>query len=179
MKFLSKFLASYDYPSLKDFLLSLFPTWKYQIQTTAFILSGLAAGVNHLIGIGPALALAMVGGVIAEIASGIKASKSRGDAFESFRFSRCILKIVFWFALFYFVHAFEKEYLYRDHFMDVMAFLFFKSLFVGLMALFCIEYLTSILENLSVIDGKDKTYYINFIKSSFTNLLDNLKRKQQ
>lgn len=179
MKFLSKFLASYDYPSLKDFLLSLFPTWKYQIQTAAFVLSGIAAGVNHLIGIGPALALAMVGGVIAEIVSGIKASKSRGYAFESFRFSRCVLKIVFWFALFYFVHAFEREYILRDHFMDVMAFLFFKSLFVGLMALFCIEYLTSILENLSVIDGKDKTYYINFIKDSFTNLLDNLKRKQQ
>lgn len=179
MKFLSKFLASYDYPSLKDFLLSLFPTWKYQIQTSAFILSGIAAGVNNLIGIGPALAFAMVVAVIVEIASGIKASKKQNKDFESFRFSRCVLKIVFWFALFYFIHAFEREYILKDHFMDILAFLFFKSLFVGLMALFCIEYLTSILENLSVIDGKDKTYYISFIKESFANLLDNLKRKQQ
>lgn len=179
MKFLSKFLASYDYSSFKDFLLSLFPTWKYQIQTAAFVLSGIAAGVNHLIGIGPALASAMSVAVVVEIISGIKASKSQGDDFESFRFSRCVLKIVFWFALFYFVHAFEREYIVRDHFMDVMAYLFFKSLFVGLMALFCIEYLTSILENLSVLDGKDKTYYINFIKESFANLLDNIKYRKQ
>lgn len=177
MKFISKFLASYDYPSLKDFLLSLFPTWKYQIQTAAFVLSGIAAGINNLIGIGPILISAMVIAVIIEIVSGIKASRSQDLNFESFKFSRCIFKLAIWFALFFIAHSFESEYASKNHFMDILAYLFFKSLFIGLMALFLIEYITSILENLSVLDGKDKTYYIEWLKDRYKGLLTSLKTK--
>lgn len=177
MKFLSRLLASYDYASFKDFLYSVFPSWKYHMQVFSLSLSAIAAFFDYLFGFGIGLGFAMLIAVVLEIKTGIQASAKQKHNFESFKFSRCIIKLSLWLLIFYIIHAFEKEYREREHVMDIVTHLFFKSLFIGAMTLFCIEHITSILENYAVLDGKPKTQYINFIKDSWKNLLEFLKNK--
>ena len=53
--------------------------------------------------------------------------------------------------------------------------LVFDILHLATMIYFCIEYTTSILDNLAVLDGKPKATFINAIGILFTSLIDKLK----
>lgn len=177
MKHIYKFLSTYEYESLKDLALSIFPTWKYHLQILSIVLSAIAVFFDHLFGFGIALGIAMFVAVFVEIRSGIMASKIQGIDFQSLRFSRCVLKLAFWAVIFYIIHAFEKEYIAREHVFDIVTYAFFKSLFIGAITMFCVEHITSILENYAIINGKPKTEYIDFVKSLWTNFLNFLKSK--
>lgn len=177
MKFLYKLLATYAYNSPREFFESMFPSWKYQLQYLSLILSGISGALSYLFGFGPALGFALFVAVIVEVWTGIKASKKKGYDFESFRFSRCILKLTIWGVLFYVIHQFENEYAERTHFLDVAAYIFFKILFLFALSFFAIEHITSILENKAVISGKPKTALIEVIQATWKKFTDTLKGK--
>ena len=119
----------------------------------------------------------MLAAVVVEVYTGIKASKKEGKSFESFRFSRCVLKLALWAIIFFVTHQFENEYAERTHVFDILAYTFFKIVFLGTISMFLVEHLTSILENKAVIDGKPKTYLIEFIQSTWKGMLETLKNK--
>jgi len=175
MKLVLKFLASYGYHSFDEFLLSLSPSFKYNLQSFTITMSLIAAFIDHVFGIGPGLAVAMFIAVIIETWSGIKASKIKGICFESFRFSRCILKVAVWFGLLYLVHAFEMDFADKQTFFAPLAHLFFQLIFIVILTYFLIEYVTSILENYGVISGRGKDALINTLKELWTNFVTTLK----
>lgn len=164
MKSIYKLLESYDYGSFKELLQSMFPSWKYELQALSLLLSSISGAISYLFGFGPALGIAMLVAVAMEIYTGIKASKKQGKPFESFKFSRCVLKFALWAIIFYIIHAFEKEYMARTNLFDVLAYAFFKIVFLSTITMFLVEHLTSILENKSVIDGQPKTALIEVVQ---------------
>ncbi|MDD3079097.1 MAG: phage holin family protein [Paludibacter sp.] len=176
--YLLKFLAAYDYKSFEDFLLSLFPSYKYQLHGAVISLSVISGIINYLFGITPLLAVAMFIAIIIEILTGIRASKRQGKSFESFRFSRCIIKILIWLSILFIINAFKREFSASNYWIDIAAFSFFNFVYVASLTAFMVEYVTSILENVSVLKGKEKTALIEAIQGGWQNLLLHIKPKQ-
>lgn len=177
IQFFSKLLLTYGYGSTKELLYSMFPSWKYQLQYFSLALSAISGLLSSLFGFGSAIAVAMFIAVVVEVRTGIKASQKQGYSFESFRFSRCILKLTLWAVIFYIIHQFENEYEYRTHVFDILAFAFFKVLFLVALSFFVVEHVTSILENKAIIDGKPKTALIEIIQNFWKQFIDMLKGK--
>lgn len=89
-----------------------FDSSELQIQPTAsgyFFQCRLLRYVSESIGITPVLAMAMLVAIVSEMWTGIRASKVQGIGFESFRFSRCIIKLCIWLAIIYIIHSFYLE----------------------------------------------------------------------
>ena len=114
VRLFSKYLSTYGYESISDFLLSVAPSFKYGLQVPAISLSAVAAFVTQWLGLSPFLAVAMLVAIATEMRTGIRASRRQGIPFESFRFSRCIIKLGIWLAIIYIVHAFYKECLLQE-----------------------------------------------------------------
>lgn len=170
-------VGTYAYNDVKEFLLSLFPSFKYGIQGLTISLSFLAAVINEFIGIGPALAIAMLLAIIMETSTGLYASHKTGISFESSKFSRCIIKITFWYSLLYFTHSFSNDCASHTGIVYAFAVYFFDFIQILILVYFFIEYITSILENFAVIDGKPKDTLILAIKDSWQILLDKFKKQ--
>lgn len=175
MNMILRFLKTYEYASLDEFLYSLGPSFKYKLQGLTITLSFLAGLVDQIFGIGPALAVAMMVAVLVETWTGIKASRKRGEKFSSFRFSRCILKVCVWLTIVYITHAFESEFSDRSGLAYGAVHLFFQFAFIVTLAYFMVEYVTSILENLGSITKKDKQALIDVIQTAWKNLIATLK----
>lgn len=170
-----KFLSTYGWVSNKDFVLSLFPSAKYGFIGTSISLSSVSALFIHYLGISPALIPAIVFIVVTEIWTGIRASAKQGKAFESFKFSRCVIKLAIWFVLFHCAQSFRNEFESSETFVQQLGFIFFDVLKLLFMVLFVIENTTSIMENEAVLDGKDKSAYIVYVKDLFNSFFGTLK----
>ena len=121
----------------------------------------------------------MLVAIATEMRTGIRASRRQGIPFESFRFSRCIIKLSIWLAIIYIVHAFYKECLLQEEFIyHTIGAFFFSVVKFFVMTWFCVEHLTSILENLAVIDGKPKDELINKVSDLWGGLAEQIKRKR-
>ena len=158
IRFFTRFVATYGYDSPKEFFLSVAPSFKYNLQFPAISFSAVTAVVSEWIGITPFLAMAMLVAIVSEMWTGIRASKVQEIGFESFRFSRCIIKLCIWLTIIYITHSFylESKAGSEESFIMLLATLFFSIVKVFVMTWFCVEHVTSILENLAVIDGKPK-----------------------
>lgn len=172
------FVGTYAYADVKEFLLSLCPSFKYGLQSLSLAISFITALVNQLVGIGPALAVAMLIAVIVETWSGIKASRIRLEAFESFKFSRCVIKVAVWYSLLYFTHSFALDCAIREGWIYLLGETFFNFVRILILSFFCVEYVTSILENLAVIDGKPKDTLIKVIRENWQEITNRLKSKK-
>ena len=179
VRLFSKYLSTYGYDSIPDFLLSVAPSFKYGLQVPAISLSAVAAFVTQWLGLSPFLAVAMLVAIATEMRTGIRASRRQGIPFESFRFSRCIIKLSIWLVLIYVIHAFYKECLLQEEvvYHTVVA-LFFSVVKFFVMSWFCVEHLTSILENLAVIDGKPKDELINKVSDLWGEVTEQIRRKR-
>lgn len=176
IRFFVRFLSTYDYTP-KDFFLSMCPSFKYGLNCMAVFLSAITALINELIGIGPAVAMAMFIAVVTEMWTGISASHKRGEGFESFKFSRCIIKLCIWLTIIYIIHSFETECNDSQYWIDILATMFFSIARIFVMMWFVVEHVTSILENLAVIDGKPKDALVNKIGELWSHCTDTIKSK--
>ncbi len=162
-----KLLSTYGFSSGKDFLLSLFPSFKYGSERIALALSTVLGAVANFLGLTPALVLAMFIAVLVETFTGRRASKKRGEPFESYKFSRCIIKVFIWVAILYILHSFAMEMQDSSNVVYQLGYYFFVILKLVTMVYFVIEYLTSILENLAEIEGKPKDTLVNAMWGMF------------
>ena len=179
MNYIERFLATYGFDGIIGFLLSLFPSFKYGTQVPAFSLSVLLAVISEVLGISPLLVLVMFLAVIIETTTGRRASKKRGEPFESFKFSRCVIKVFVWCFLFFMFHSFSNDMQMHDGWVFILGVIFFDVIHVATMVYFCIEYGTSILENLAVIDGKPKETLIVAMSDVWTSLIGKFKNLKQ
>ena len=101
------------------------------------------------------------------------------QGFESFRFSRCIIKLCIWLTIIYITHSFylESKAGAEESFVMLLATLFFSIVKVFVMTWFCVEHVTSILENLAVIDGKPKDALIKQVGILWVTVTDKFRRK--
>ncbi|ADV44374.1 phage holin family protein [Bacteroides helcogenes] len=179
IRIITRFIGTYGYDSLKEFFLSLAPSFKYNLQFPAISLSAVTAVISEWIGITPFLATAMLVAIVSEMWTGIRASRAQGIGFESFRFSRCIIKLCIWLIIIYIIHSFylESRSDKEENIVMMLSTLFFSIVKVFVMTWFCVEHVTSILENLAVIDGKPKDALIKKVKALWMAITDRLKRK--
>ena len=161
IRFFTRFVATYGYDSPKEFFLSVAPSFKYNLQFPAISFS------------------AVLVAIVSEMWTGIRASKVQGIGFESFRFSRCIIKLCIWLTIIYITHSFylESKAGAEESFVMLLATLFFSIVKVFVMTWFCVEHVTSILENLAVIDGKPKDALIKQVGILWVTVTDKFRRK--
>lgn len=175
--YITKFLHSYGYTSIKDFALSLCPSFKYNLQMPSTLISLILAFSSKYLGIGPLIVLTMFVAVLTETITGIQASKKLGQKFESFRFSRCVLKVTIWMVLVFVANSFALECESRGTFLDQIGAVFFDIVRLFVLIYFVIEYFISILENLAVIDGKPKTAFTEALQSLWQTIVEFMKDK--
>lgn len=177
VSYLHKFLMGYGYSSVTEFLQSLCPSSKYQLQAPTLAVSTFVAFLCHYLGIGFLVCIAMFLAVIVETLSGILASQKRNEPFESFRFSRCVLKVFIWISLVFISNCFYLECAQGLTWMDRMGAWFFDIVKHLILVYFVVEYIVSILENLAVIDGKPKTEFIDVINNLWHAFVKNIEKK--
>ena len=176
MNILNQILQSYDFDGVHGLALSLFPSFKYDLQNITIPISIVLGVFCKLVGITPIIILAMFVAVMVEVLSGTKASKKEGHPFESYRFSRCVLKVFIWISLFFIFHCFAMDmHAKSSNWVYLIGEYFFEITHVTCMIFFVIEYTVSIMENLAVIDGKPKDAFINTLHEYFKALTDNFK----
>lgn len=177
IQFITRFLQSYGYDTTKDFVLSVAPSFKYGLQTASVSLSVTFAVITEFTGVGPTIALAMLVAVVTEMWTGMKASRISGKHFESFRFSRCIIKLCIWLSIIFIIHSFYKDFSYSQNIFNVLASIFFSVTKLFIMMWFVFEHIISILENLAVIDGKPKDALVSRLEDCWDDISKIFKRK--
>ena len=170
------FIGTYAYSDVKEFLLSLFPSYKYQLHNLTLILSVFSALINMFFGIGPIIAFAMIVAILAETWTGLKASFIRKEKYSSHKFSRCVIKVAVWYTLLFITNSFAVDFGARDGVFSYVTSLFFDFIRVMILSFFAIEYVTSILENLAVIDGKPKDALISVISEYWSSLISKMRK---
>ena len=171
-----KFIESYGYNSYRELFQSLFPSTKYAPTAQTAGMSSVIGAVCAAVDIWPVLIIAMILIMSVELGSGLVAAHKKQEKFESAKFSRFVLKLCIWFILFISTQLFSVIARQQDPNMVWMATgWLFDLITVILMVCFVVENTTSVLENLAVIDGKDKSYFIDLImqavKVTFSKLL--------
>lgn len=177
IQLITRFLQSYGYESSKEFGLSILPSFKYGLHNATVMVSALMALITEFMGVGPTLALAMLVAVVTEMWTGIKASRISGKHFESFRFSRCIIKLCIWLSIIFIVHSFYKDLSHSEDILGVVASVFFSVVKLFIMMWFVFEHVISILENLAVIDGKPKEALVIKLENCWDDFTNLIKRK--
>lgn len=161
---INQFLRSYEYNSISDFMLSMMPSKKYGMMSLSITFSSIVGFMGQYLGFGPLVAVAMLVAIALEIGTGLYASHIAKIPFQSHLFSRCVIKIFIWVGLIFVANSFEMEYCAKNGPGTDSAYFFFGVVKIGIMMLFVIENVTSILENLAIIEGKPKDHYIGGIK---------------
>lgn len=140
-------------------------------------LAGFSALLEASLGLRHLTILAFVVLVTLELITGLVASKIRGEKIVSRKFSRFGLKVFVWLTLLYVVNAIKIEYSDQGGNFSNLASGFFTWLHGTLFIYIVIEYLISVLENLSVITGKNNDTLITKIIKKLNGFLSGEKDK--
>lgn len=162
-------LAGFDYYSGLEFLQSLVPTLKYNMLVIfMFFFSIPLSVIDTFFGLDAMAVLGLLLAMALELFSGIWASRILKQPFESRRLSRFSFKSVCYLLLIAIPYLVGTSY--RNHGNEFAATVF-EWLHVFLVSQIVLEHVTSILENVAVIQGKDKSFWIKSIKTKFDNML--------
>lgn len=167
--FLSKLFATFDYHSFLEFGHSLSLTAKYKWTLVSFGFSAsIFPFVDRVFGLDAAAFALLIIVMVVELTSGIYASSIRKEQFSSMKLSRFTFKVCIYLVLIAMPYVLSISF--KDHGKTAAAFIFdwMHLFFVGQIV---IENLVSIMENLAVISGKDKTHWITKIQEKFNNLI--------
>jgi phage-related holin len=157
-------LKTYDWHSAGDFLLSLMPSVKYKLNIVLMIISCGFVDVDKLFGLSEAALIALLIVFVAELVTGVSASVIRKESISSIKLSRFGLKVACYLVLIYVSYTMGQSF--AAHNKAVGAWVF-DWLNVFLIVQITLENIISILENLAVISGKEKTTWINKIQDIF------------
>ena len=168
--FIEKLLKGFQYDNILEFGQSLLPSSKYQITIPTFFLSMTFGGIEQAIEILYGLDGLGFGALTAvfflELFSGIAASLMKKEPITSERFSRFTLKTACYLILIAIPYVLGQNFT-KVH-KNTPAWIF-DTLNVVLLLHIVQENIVSILENLAVISGKEKTSWITAITGIFKN----------
>lgn len=165
---LVRLLKTFEYDSLLELGQSLAPSLKYKLTAPTLLLSLMGTGIENIIetlygldGLGFGAIIAVF---VLEVLTGIASSMIQKEKYSSARASRFTLKAACYLVLIAIPNVLSNSY--ENHQQSVPATLL-EWLNVFLVLHIVQENIVSILENLSVISGKDKTAWITAIKEKF------------
>ena len=160
MGYFEKILKTFAYNGWADLASSLAPSIKYEhITAMGITLSSVIVVVQVMFGLDALAFLALLVIMVAELSSGIIASKIRKEKFSSMKLSRFTFKVAYYLIGF---RATDQE----------LAYSVFHWMHLFLTIQIVLENIVSVLENLSVISGKEKTHWIRKIQDKIQNLLN-------
>jgi phage-related holin len=161
MNWFFKMLKTFEYNSFGELLQSMAPSMKYSVTFMTISFSMIAGAIQQLFGLNWLAFLAFLIVLIVELQSGIKASIVKKEPFSSMKLSRFSFKVFYYLVIIAVPFLFEQSYKAsgKDFAADI-----FGWVHVFLVVQIVVENLISIIENISVLDGKPKEHYINKIK---------------
>jgi hypothetical protein len=163
-KIMNWLLSTYLYKDAKEMLLSMFPSFKYDLLLEMSMVSSVASTLEVLLGFKLIVFIAFIISAITEFITGVYASVFiRKEKFESAKIGRFVIKLFILIVILFITNAYGKgmpegNSLFTDGMRWLYGFIF---------ALGALEYITSILENYAVIKGYTKSYYIDKITGAF------------
>lgn len=169
MKFLTRILATFDYHSWLEFGQSLLPSSKYNLTLNLAPFTVLLfPAIDRLFGLDAVAFGVLLVVFVAELSSGIYASKIMKVPFSSMKLSRFSFKVAYYLVLISLPYVMAVSFKAHD---KTAAATMFDWLHLFLVAQIVLENVVSILENLAVISGKPKTHWITAIKEKIKNLI--------
>lgn len=162
MIWIVRLLKTFEYDTLADFIRSLLPSLKYQMMFTWASLAGISTLVQRLFGFDLLALSAFLAVVLVELISGIKASRIKKEPFSSIRLSRFTLKMSCYLVLIALPFLLSESFTIQG---KTWAASIFSWLHSFLIIHIVFENTISVLENLSVIEGKEKTFYVEKIRA--------------
>lgn len=176
---LLKILATFDYHSLTGLFESVAPSFRYNltkpllklsfvIPSLSAMLSGFFPAVEATLGISGAAFIAMIAAFFVELISGLVSSHIRKEQFSSLKLSRFSLKVCIYLVIIAVPYHWGQSFQVRDKAFMAGVFDWLQSFLIAQIAF---ENIISILENLAVINGKDKTAWINKLKDKLTSII--------
>lgn len=161
-------LLSFEYASIGDFFDSLIPTIKYNLYALILLFSVPLAIVEQVFGLDYMAVAALLLVMFLELLSGTYASHISKQEFSSRRLSRFTFKTACYLVLIAVPYLFYTSY--HKHGNNFAASIF-EWLHVFLVVQIVLENVFSILENVAVIQGKPKTFWIDKIKAKINLML--------
>lgn len=168
MKIISKILATFDYSSWFDLLQSLAPSTKYKLTVAGASLSLMFPFIDRIFGLDAYAFAALLIVFIAELTSGLIAANLRKETFSSTKLTRFSFKVFYYLVLIALPYVMAQSFEHRG---KSTAAMMFDWLHLFLLAQIILENVVSILENIAVITGKDKTHWISKIQAKINGLL--------
>lgn len=167
-KVITKILAGFEYYSVSDFIQSLLPTLKYQTLLMTFTASALVSFVETVFGITWMAFISFFLVMVFELLSGTYASNIQGIPFSSSKLSRFTFKVACYMVLISVPYIFYINYKTQG---NVTASFIFEWLHIFLVVQIIIENILSIIENIAVIQGKPKSFWVDKIKEKVNAIL--------
>jgi len=170
MGYFEKILKTFAYSGWSDLASSLMPSTKYDHLTgLGFVLSSVMVVVQVMFGISALAFLALLVIMVAELTSGILASRIRKEPFSSMKLSRFTFKVAYYLVLIFVTNTMASGF--QSSGQD-LAYTIFHWMHIFLTVQIVMENIVSVLENVSVISGKDKTHWIKKIQTKIESLLN-------
>jgi hypothetical protein len=163
----TKLLKTFDFQSIRELLLSLAPSFKYRINVYVMGLTVIWIPIDKWFGLDDLAFVGLLAVFFTEVTSGIAASRIRKEVFSSLKLSRFGLK-----ATCYMVLIFTSYTMYMSfkHHADDTAAVVFDWLHIFLVVHIVFENIISVLENVAVISGKDKSAWIKKAKDKLDGI---------
>ncbi len=161
-------LASFDYHSFSELGLSLMPSAKYRITIISMATSVLFPAIDRVFGLDAYAFFFLLLAFVSELTSGLIAAHYRNEAISSMKLSRFSFKVFYYLVLIALPYVFSVSF--QAHGKTAAA-VIFDWIHLFLLAVIIQENIVSILENLAVISGKDKTHWIKKIQEKLATLL--------
>lgn len=168
MKYIDKLLHSFDFQNWIELGTSLMPSIKYKLTAFAMAISITLPTIERVFGMDGLAVAGLIAVFVAEITSGVIASKIKQEKFSSVRLGRFTLKACFYVILICVPYLMAESFRTKER---ELATVLFDWLHLFMLAQVIIENMISILENVSVISGKDKTHWIKKIQDKINALL--------
>ena len=168
MKFLTRILNSFDYHSGLELGQSLWPTTKYRLTIVSTMFSVMFPLIDRVFGLDTYAFALLILVFMAEVTSGIIAAHIRKEGISSMKLSRFSFKVFYYLVLIALPYVMSQSF--KAH-QRAAAALMFDWLHLFLLSQILLENVVSVLENLAVISGKEKTHWISKIQDKLNNLI--------
>ncbi|SMG35498.1 phage holin family protein [Sphingobacterium psychroaquaticum] len=172
MDHIDRLLKTFEFEGWSGLTSSLFPSLKYSLTPLAISTSAISVITYKIFGLDVLATIAFVVVMVAEVFSGILASKVQKIDSSSLKMSRFSLKMACYLIMLFVSNAFAESF---DGKGSSVGYWFFDWLHLFLAIHIATENIISIGENLGVISGKGKTYWIAQIQDKVNDLFKSSK----
>ncbi len=168
MRYIDKLLQSFDYHSWFELGTSLMPSFKYKLTIASILVSITLPPIERVFGLDGLAVAGLIMVFATEITSGALAAKIKKEPLSSVKLGRFTFKAFFYTVLICVPYLMAESFRAKG---KELATTMFDWLHLFMLAQIVIENMISILENVAVISGKDKTHWIKKIQDKLNGLL--------